>query len=67
MQWNKHAKTLSEKELKIEEKKKEIQIKTIRFPKELIEEINKATNNKITFSQFVIDACIYALDNLDKK
>lgn len=52
---------------KIEEKKKEIQIKTIRFPKELIEEINKATNNKITFSQFVIDACIYALDNLDKK
>lgn len=40
--------------------------KCIRFPKELIKDINKATDNKITFSKFVIDACKYALENLEK-
>lgn len=52
---------------KIEEKSKEKSVnKCIRFPKELIKEINKATNNKITFSKFVIDACNFALKNLEK-
>lgn len=52
---------------KIEEKIKEESInKCIRFPKELIKEINKATDKKITFSQFVIEACHFALDNLEK-
>ena len=52
---------------KIEEKpKEETNNKCIRFPKELINKINKATDKKITFSQFVIDACNYALDNMDK-
>lgn len=51
---------------KIEEKQKEESTnKCIRFPKELIKKINKATNKKITFSKFVIDACEYALKNLD--
>lgn len=52
---------------KIEDKKKiECTNKCIRFPKELINKINKATNKKITFSKFVIDACNFALDNMDK-
>lgn len=52
---------------KIEEKSKEESTnKCIRFPKELIKEINKVTNKKITFSKFVIDACNYALENLEK-
>ncbi len=52
---------------KIEEKiKEETNNKCIRFPKDLIKEINKVTNKKITFSKFVIEACKYALDNLDK-
>jgi len=52
---------------KIEEKtKEETNNKCIRFPKELIAKINKATDKKITFSQFVIDACNFALDNMDK-
>jgi len=52
---------------KIEEKaKEETNNKCIRFPKELINKINKVTNKKITFSKFVIDACNFALDNLEK-
>ena len=52
---------------KIEEKaKEETNNKCIRFPKVLINKINKATDKKITFSQFVIEACNYALDNMDK-
>ena len=41
---------------KIEEKTKE----------ETNNKINKVTAKKITFSQFVIDACNYALDNMEK-
>lgn len=53
---------------KIEEKpKKECTNKCIRFPKELIKKINKATSNKITFSKFVIEACNYALENIEKE
>ncbi len=51
---------------KIEEKKLETTNKCIRFPKELIHEINKAKSDKITFSKFVIESCKYALKNLEK-
>lgn len=41
--------------------------KCIRFPKYLIEQIKKETRkNNISFTKFVIEACIYALDNIDK-
>lgn len=47
--------------------KKESEIKTIRFPSSLVEDIEKAMVNKdVTFSSFVLQACQYALDNLDK-
>ncbi len=51
---------------KIEIKKEETSNKCIRFPKELIKEINEAKSKKVTFSKFVIEACKYALDNLEK-
>ena len=50
--------------------KKETENKTIRFPIYLIEEIEDAIKNQdVTFSRFVIQACEYALNNLedDKK
>lgn len=40
--------------------------KVIRFPRDLIEQIEKeATKKKISFTRFVILACIYALDNME--
>ncbi len=47
--------------------KKELSInKCIRFPNNLLEQIKKqASDNKITFSKFVILACEYALKNID--
>ena len=46
--------------------KKETENKTIRFPLELIEKIEQAIKNKnVTFSRFVIQACEYALENLE--
>ncbi len=46
--------------------KKETENKTVRFPLPLIREIEHAIQNKdITFSGFVIQACQYALQNLD--
>jgi hypothetical protein len=46
--------------------KKETENKTIRFPLTLIERIEKAIRGKnITFSRFVIQACEYALNNMD--
>ncbi len=45
--------------------KKETENKTIRFPVKLIGEIEKAIENKnISFSSFVIQACEYALKEL---
>jgi hypothetical protein len=42
--------------------------KTIRFPLELINEIEKAIEGtEINFSRFVIQACQYALSEMDKK
>lgn len=47
--------------------KKETENKTIRFPIELIDNIEKAIVSKdISFSRFVILACEYALENMDK-
>lgn len=46
--------------------KKETENKTIRFPLPLIDEIeNVIKANNVTFSGFVLQACRYALDNLD--
>ena len=51
---------------RIQPDKKESENKTIRFPSELIDRIEKAiTNHDVTFSGFVIQACAYALDNLE--
>lgn len=50
----------------IKPNKKETENKTIRFPIDLIENIEKAIQNKeVTFSRFVIQACEYALNNLE--
>lgn len=52
---------------KIKEHKAETENKTIRFPIDLINKIEKELVGKnITFSSFVIQACRYALDNMDK-
>lgn len=46
--------------------KKESENKTIRFPLPLIEKINTVIKNKdVTFSGFVIQACEYALENME--
>lgn len=53
---------------KIKDDKIETENKTIRFPLPLINKIEEAIRGKnVTFSKFVIQACEYALDNLDKK
>ena len=44
------------------DKRKETQNKTIRFPKDLVERIEKqVTENDSYFSSFVIQACEYAV------
>lgn len=46
--------------------KKESENKTIRFPVYLIEKINQVlTGTDVSFSSFVIQACEFALDNMD--
>lgn len=46
--------------------KKESENKTIRFPLELINEIESAIQNQdVTFSSFVLQACEYALSNME--
>lgn len=46
--------------------KKETENKTIRFPLPLIEKIEQAIENQeVSFSGFVIQACEYALENMD--
>lgn len=50
----------------IKPNKKESENKTIRFPLPLIERIDEAIKgNDVTFSAFVIQACEYALDNME--
>ena len=47
--------------------RKETENKTIRFPLPLIEEIEKAIQNEdVTCSSFVIQACEYALRDMEK-
>ncbi|ARY91934.1 MULTISPECIES: YlcI/YnfO family protein [Lacticaseibacillus] len=51
---------------KIRPDRKETENKTIRFPLELVGKIEKAIEGEgVTFSGFVIQACEYALDNMD--
>ena len=46
--------------------KKESENKTIRFPLPLVEQIDKAIENQdVTFSNFVIQGCEYALENME--
>ena len=46
--------------------KKETENKTIRFTVPLIERIDKALENQeVTFSSFVLQACEYAIDNME--
>ena len=46
--------------------KKETENKTVRFPIPLIDKIEKAISGKdVTFSRFVIQACEYALENME--
>lgn len=50
----------------IKPNKKETENKTIRFPIPLLEQIDKAiSNQEVTFSKFVIQACEYALENME--
>lgn len=50
----------------LKQNKKETENKTIRFPLPLVEKIEKVINNQdVTFSGFVIQACEYALENMD--
>lgn len=52
----------------IKPNKKESENKTIRFPLPLIEKIDDAIkNHDVTFSGFVIQACEYALENMETK
>jgi len=44
---------------------KEYAFHNIRFPIELFNRINKAKGNH-SFTKFVIEACKYALDNMEK-
>ena len=48
--------------------KNESENKTIRFPLPLIKEIEKTLEGtELTFSRFVIQACEYALENMEPK
>jgi len=51
----------------IKSSKKETENKTVRFPVSLINKIEEAIINKdTTFSSFVIQACEYVLEDLEK-
>lgn len=48
--------------------RKETENKTIRFPVSLITQIEDVIkNHDVTFSGFVLQACEYALENMDTK
>lgn len=52
---------------KINNQKEEKILKNIRFPKSLLKRIeNVSKKNKVSFTKFVIEACKYALDNIEK-
>lgn len=51
----------------IKPNRKESENKTIRFPLDTIERINEAITGKdVSFSNFVIQAVEYALENMEK-
>ncbi len=51
----------------LKENRKETENKTIRFPVHLIDRIEDTIKNQnVTFSSFVLQACEYALENIDK-
>lgn len=53
---------------RLNEEKRETENKTIRFPLPLINKIEKElSNTNTTFSRFVIQACEYALENIEKE
>ncbi len=53
---------------KIEKKDTEKVVRTIRFSKSLDKKIvEESKKNKVSISKFVVEACIYALENIDKK
>lgn len=57
---------MQEMAFQIKSDKKETENKTIRFPLPLVERINDVIQeNDVTFSGFVIQACEYALENLE--
>lgn len=48
--------------------KKESENKTIRFPVQLLQEIEIAIKDKdVSFSSFVIQACRYALESMEEE
>lgn len=50
----------------LKQNRKESENKTIRFPLPLIQEIESViVNQDVTFSSFVLQACEYALKNMD--
>lgn len=50
----------------IKSDRKETEIKSIRFPLTLVEKIEEAITGKdVSFSGFIIQACEYALENMD--
>lgn len=52
----------------IKPNKRESENKTIRFPLELVERVNKTINgHDVSFSNFVIQAVEYALDHMDEQ
>ena len=52
----------------LREDRKETENKCVRFPIPLIEEIERFIEKKdVTFSGFVLQACRYALDNVEEK
>lgn len=53
---------------RLNKERKETENKTIRFPLPLIERIEeKLINTNVTFSRFVIQACEYTLEDMEKE
>jgi len=51
----------------LKSERKETETKTVRFPLSLIDRIEKAIVGKdVSFSGFVIQACEFALENMDE-
>ena len=63
-----HIEFGEDQEIALEKLPSQTENKTIRFPIQLIEDIEKVIKNKdVTFSRFVIQACEYALNNIEDK